>query len=117
MLSGQVRAPNNDDWKKLRRLLNYLKCTMSNHMVVNINRGFQAAKWYMSASSAVHPDFKSHSGGCLLLSDSGGAPISGSTKQKLNTRSSKVAKVVGVDDFIGKVIWFQHFMEMQGFAL
>ena len=117
MLSGRVRSPNNDDWKKLRRLLNYLKRTKADHLVVRIDEGFQVAKWYVDASFAVHPDFKSHSGGCVLLSESGGAPISGSTKQKLNTRSSTVAEVVGVDDFVGEIIWFQHFMEAQGFAL
>ena len=53
----------------------------------------------------------------MLLSKSGGASISRSTKQKLNTRSSTVAEVVGVDDFVGKIIWFQNFMEVQGFAL
>ena len=85
--------------------------------MVKIDQGFQVAKLYIDASFAAYPDFKLHSDGCLLLSERGGAPISGSMKQKLNTRSSTVAEVVGVDYFIEKVIWFQYFMEAQGFAL
>ena len=35
----------------------------------------------------------------------GGSMASGSTKQKLNTRSSTIAKLVAVDDFLSKVLW------------
>ena len=51
-----------------------------------------------------------------MLPESGGATISTSTKQKLNTRSSTEAELVGVDDVIGKLMWFQEFIKMQGFA-
>ena len=46
-----------------------------------------------------------------------GAPISGSQKQKLNTRSSTEAELVGVDDFITKILWTQLFMEEQGYEI
>ena len=43
-----------------------------------------------------------------------GALVTGSQKQKLNTRSSTEAELVGVDDFIAKVLWTSLFLEEQG---
>ena len=60
VLSGQVRAPNNDDWEDLRRLLNYLKRTIDEHVMVRIDGIFQVTKWYVDATFTVHPYFKSH---------------------------------------------------------
>ena len=56
----------------------------------------------MDASFAVHPDFKSHSGRVMTMDT--GAMMSGSSKQKLNTRSSCKAELVGVDDFATKIL-------------
>ena len=71
----------------------------------------------MDASFAVHPDFRSHSGGTLLLSPEGGGIASGSIKQKLNTRSSTMAELVACDDFLSKIMWAKNFMEAQGIVL
>ena len=46
-------------------------------------------------------DFKSHTGATLSLGN--GMICSMSTKQKLNTRSSTEAELVGVNDIISKV--------------
>ena len=53
----------------------------------------------------------------MRMSDSGGAVISGSIKQKLNTRSSTEAELVGVDDLIGKLLWVQEFLREQGYGM
>ena len=39
---------------------------------------------------------------------------SGSTKQKLNTRSSTMAELVAADDFLSKVLWVRNFLDAQG---
>ena len=75
----------------------------------------QIVKWWIDASFAVHPDFKSHTGAAMSFGL--GAAISGSNKQKLNTRSSTEAELVGVDDIIAKVLWTKLFMEDQGFEI
>ena len=51
----------------------------------------------------------------MRMGDSGGAIISGSVKQKLNTRSSTEAEIIAVDDFISKVLWTRNFLDMQQF--
>ena len=92
----------------------FLHSTKKDKLILSVD-DLHVIKWWIDASLAVHPDFKSHSG--LTMSFGGGAPITGSQKQKLNTRSSTEAELVGVDDFITKVLWTQLFMEEQGYEI
>ena len=46
-----------------------------------------------------------------------GFPVVGSTKQKLNTRSSTEAEVVGADDFMPSICWTRYFLEAQGYKV
>jgi hypothetical protein len=72
-------------------------------------------KWYVDASFAVHPDFKSHTGAAMTYG--GGSPITMSRKQKLNTRSSTEAELVGADDAINMILWTKLFLEEQGYQV
>ena len=51
------------------------------------------------------------------MSFGGGAAISGSKKQKLNTRSSTEAELVGADDFSNLIFWTKLFLEEQGYEV
>ena len=44
----------------------------------------------------------------------GGGIAAGSVKQKLNVRSSTMAELVAVDDFLSKVLWVRSFLQEQG---
>jgi len=55
---------------------------------------------------------RSHSGIIMMLGK--GAVYSGSCKQKLNTKSSTEAELVGIDDAMGQVLWTRHFLAAQG---
>jgi hypothetical protein len=46
-----------------------------------------------------------------------GALISLSRKQKLNTRSSTKAELVGADDAATMILWTKLFMEAQGYTI
>ena len=46
-----------------------------------------------------------------------GAITSISAKQKVNTRSSTEAELVGVDDAMGPVLWTRYFLEAQGYEV
>jgi hypothetical protein len=70
-------------------------------------------KWWVDAAFGVHPDMKSHTGG--VLSFGGGAVYGTSTRQKLNTKSSTEAEVVGVSDVLPQILWTRYFMEAQGY--
>jgi hypothetical protein len=46
-----------------------------------------------------------------------GVPISVSRKQKLNTKSSTEAELVGVDDATTLILWTKLFLEAQGYNI
>ena len=77
--------------------------------------GERSAKWHVDAAFAVHPDFRSHTGGTLSLGK--GAVTSISRKQGLNTRSSTEAEVVAADEVVGPMLWTKLFLEAQGYPL
>jgi hypothetical protein len=68
-------------------------------------------KWYVDASFAVHKDMRSHTGGLMTMGQ--GAIVSMSTKQKLNTKSSTEAELVGVDDVLNVQVWTRYFLDAQ----
>ena len=75
----------------------------------------RVVKWYVDASFTVHPDYRSHTGAAMTLGE--GAVIGLSKKQKLNTRSSTEAELVGADDAATMILWTGLFMEEQGYPL
>ncbi|KAI2498512.1 Reverse transcriptase (RNA-dependent DNA polymerase) [Fragilaria crotonensis] len=72
--------------------------------------------WVDGASSyAVHPDMKSHTGGIMSLGTVGFIPKS--RKQKLNTKSSTEAELVGASDYPPNTMWAKNFLEAQGYDI
>ena len=111
-LCARVKAPTEEDWDKLKRLLKYVNCTRKDILTLSAN-DLRVLKWYVDASFAVHPDFKSHTGAIMTMG--GGAIQSISRKQKLNTRSSAEAELVGADDAATMILWTRLFLEAQGY--
>ena len=114
LLCTRVKGPNQNDWKKLNRLLQYLNGTRDDVLTLGID-DLNVIKWYVDASFAVHPDFKSHTGACVTFGTR--AAISMSRKQKLNTRSSTEAELVAVDDAMNLILWTKLFLEEQGYKI
>ena len=111
-LSTRVREPDVDDWKKLKHLVDYLRATKDMPLILGAdNTGVM--EWFVDASFAVHPNMRGHTGGGLTLGR--GFPIVGSTKQKLNTRSSTESELVGVDDMMPTILWAHYFLKAQGY--
>ena len=52
-----------------------------------------------------------------MMHPGGGGIASGSTRQKLNTRSSTMSELVAVDDFLSKILWVRSFLSDQGIDL
>jgi len=94
-LCTRVQHPDVDDWKKLAQVLGYIKDTIFIPQTIG-GDGTGSIYWYVDASFAVHHNMKSHTGGMMTFGV--GAAISMLTKQKLNTKSSTKAELVGVDD-------------------
>ena len=69
-------------------------------------------KTWVDAAYAVHHDMKSHTGGVMSF---GTGVLNGkSAKQKLNTKSSTEAELVGASDYMPWTIWTKRFMRYQG---
>ncbi|KAG7352856.1 reverse transcriptase RNA-dependent DNA polymerase [Nitzschia inconspicua] len=113
-LTTRVASPDMDDMKKLGRCVRYLCRTAHFPLVLEANC-IRNIRWWVDASYAVHPDMRSHTGATMTLGK--GSVYSMSTRQKLNTRSSTEAELVGVNDAMSLILWTRHFLEAQGYIV
>ncbi len=113
-LCTRVKQPTVDDWNKLLHMMNFIQKSVNDPLIMSAEN-LRIIKWFVDAAFAVHPDFKSHTGGIMTLGK--GAPITISRKQKLNTRSSTEAELVGADDAATMILWTKLFLEAQGYDI
>ena len=100
-LCTRVKTPDEDDYKKLARVMRYLRAAARLPLTLEVDT-LQVIKWWIDGAFATHPGMRSHTGGMLLLGK--GAVYGASTRQKLNTRSSTEAELVGVDDCMPQIL-------------
>ena len=72
-------------------------------------------KSWVDVSYGVHDDCRSHTGGAISFG--WGVLLTKCQKQKLNTKSSTEAEIVGVSDYLPNMIWARMFLGEQGFIL
>lgn len=113
-LTTRVVQPTMDDWKKLKRGIRYLRGSKDRFLTLEAGEGIDI-HWWIDASFAVHPDMHSHTGSTMSLGH--GSVYSTSRKQRINTKSSTEAELVGVDDTVPLVVWTRHFLMAQGFDI
>jgi hypothetical protein len=113
-LSTRVKAPTEQDWFKLKKMLRFLKATLNDKPRFEVDN-MKNIYWHLDASFAVHHDMKSHTGATMTLGK--GTITSISTKQKINTRSSTEAELVSIDDIVAKAVWIKSFLDEQGYGV
>ena len=113
-LTTRISQPTEYDHRKLRRLLEYLYGTLDMTLTLGADNLGTIYTW-VDASYAVHGDMRSHTGG--VISFGTGGILCKSSKQKLNTKSSTEAELVGASDYLPNTIWVMHFMEQQGYPI
>jgi hypothetical protein len=96
------------------RLLKYINGSQKDKLVLGA-QDLSVVKWYVDASFAVHPDYKSHTGAVMTFGH--GAVQTICRKQKLNTWSSMEAELVGADDAATMILWTCLFMMAQGYIV
>ena len=114
ILASRVQSPNQGDWNRLVRLMRYIHSTKGWHLTLSADN-LRVIKWYVDASFATHPDFKSHTGAVMTMG--GGAMQTLTRKQKLNSRSSTEAELIGINDAITQMLWTKMFMAEQGYPI
>ena len=110
-LTTRVQSPDEDDWKKLDRLMRYLKGTID--MKLTLQDDGKGPRWWIDSSHGVHPDMKGHTGTSLSLGK--GSVFSKSTKQKINATSSTEAELVGTYECMLEILWTNYFLKAQGY--
>ena len=106
-LTTLVQDPNEDDRKKLLRLMHYLRNTTDMPFTLRSD-GTNIVKWWVDGSYAVHPDMRSQTGGTMLLGK--GAIISTSIKQKMNTKSSTETELIEADKLMPHILWTNYLL-------
>jgi hypothetical protein len=112
-LCTRVKCPTVEDRSKLDRLLKYLRGTVDQVLVLQPTKDL-SVKGYIDASFGTHEDGKSHTG--LVVTVGGATVLCMSSKQKIVTRDSTEAELVGLSDKLPTVLQCRDFMCGQGYG-
>ena len=102
------------DWKKLKRVLSYMKDTADDKRIIGANSVNDIFTW-IDAAHAVHENMRSQTGGCMSMG--WGVFHARSGKQKINTKSSTESELVGTSDYLPYDIWAIMFLMAQGYKI
>ena len=105
-----VSAQTRQDYNKLATVIKYIRHTIHLPLLIGWDES-GVLIWSVDAAFAVHKDMRSHTGAALTMGKR--AMLSLSTKQKINTKSSTEAELVGVDDTMNFVVWSKLFFDWQ----
>ena len=94
--------------------MKYLKQTINDVRIIGCDDLTSIFTW-IDAAFAVHPNMRSQTGG--IMSFGWGALHARSSKQKLNTKSSTEAELVGLSEYIPYNIWLTNFLKEQGYEM
>jgi hypothetical protein len=113
-LVRRVQNPDEDDWSKMVRLVQYIRKTKDYGIKLSGEVSLSVTA-FIDASYAVHWDLKSHTGAIITL---GKGPVyAKSGIQRLNTTSSAESELVALSDSTGQILWTRQFLEYQGYKV
>ena len=113
-LSTRVTVCDLDDMAKLRRLLGYVLGTRERGIVFRMGKEL-TVNVFIDAAYGVHQNSgKSHTG-CVIILGEQGPLYAKSSKQKIVTKSSTEAELVGLSDTASQAIHTRRFLMAQGY--
>jgi hypothetical protein len=113
-LTSRVTKADEDDWKKLKRLLQHVHCTINMPLTLSID-DMSSFKTWADVARALHNDMRSHTGGAIMAGK--GLLHGKSSKQRTNVKSSTAAETVGASNFLLQTIWARNFVEAQCYKI
>ena len=113
-LCTRVSKSNLDDWKKLRRVIAFIKCTIDDARIIGAHDLKSIFTW-IDAAYAVNSDMRSQTGGAMSMGL--GVLHAKCSKQKLNVKSSTEAELVGASEYLPYNLWLMLFMSEQGYKI
>jgi hypothetical protein len=103
----RVLAPTDQDYAKLKRILGYLSITLEQKLLLRIGAKLEV-RAYVDSSFGTYMDCKSVTGTVIYL---GEAPVYfKSSKQKVVTRSSTEAELIGISDALSQILWMREYV-------
>jgi hypothetical protein len=111
-LTTRVKSPDNDDWRKLKRVLKYLKGTKYLKLKLSVDN-LGLLKWCVDGLHNVHWDCQGHGGAMFTLRK--GVMNSYLRKVKLNTRRLTEMELVAADMYMPEMLWSLYFRQNQGY--
>jgi exosome complex RNA-binding protein Rrp4 len=115
-LSTRVQCCDTDDLAKLDRLLGYIYGTRNRGIVLSIGE-YMTISAYIDAAYGVHTaSGKSHTG-CAIVVGEVGPVFCKSGKQKIVTKSSTEAELVGLSSTATEAIHLRNFVIAQGYEV
>ena len=113
-LTTRVHEVDIDDLAKLRRVLGYLRATQHRGIVLRVGENM-AVKAYIDAAYGVHKSSGRSHTGCAIVLGEAGVLSARSSKQKIVTKSSTEAELVGLSDSAAQAIHLRNFVHEQGY--
>ena len=113
-LAKRVKEPTEQDERKLHKVVRYVRGTKHLGIVLEGDKNLSVLA-YVDASYGVHDDFKSHTG--VVIGVGRGPVYAKSTGQKLNSKSSTEAELIGLSDATGQIVWTRNFLLEQGYNI
>ncbi len=109
-----MRDPDEDDWKKLVRVLKYLNGIRYMKLTLVVDEMNFIIHWYVDGSHQIHEDCRGQIGSLMMLGK--GAAISSSNKMKCNTQRSTETELISLHDKLPDIVW-TCFVECQGYDI
>ena len=113
-LATRVRCATEQDHSKLDRVLRYLNTTADLGLTLEVSDKISVLG-FVDASYGVHVDGKSHTGAAISLGN--GIVYAKASKQKVVSKSSTEAELIGLSDSASQVIWTRDFLIGQGYQI
>jgi hypothetical protein len=109
-----VKHPDYDDYKKLCRVIKYLRRTKFLWLTMEATH-LDQNHWFIDGAFAVHNDMQRHSGSYMTFGH--GMMNGSSNKQKINTTSSTEAETVAIHENMAAILWTRYFLQAQGYPM
>ena len=103
-LAMRVTRCTADDIGKLARLVRYIRRTKDRGVVLRPGQLGIRVRVFVDAAFGVHTDFRSHTGSCVVIGDTGA----------VHCRSSTEAELMAVSDSANQGLCLHHFLKDQG---
>lgn len=107
----RVQSPDQDDEKKLDRILSYLLGTRERVLILRVGPSMEV-RAYVDASFGTYQDAKSVREIIIMIGSA--SVFVKSSKQKIVTRSSTEAELVGLSDALSQILWTREYLLHQG---